>query len=127
MDPTGLGWNPFRRFARWLGSVGRTVVSAVIAAAVFVGTGGNIALAAAAFSYTNTFLTASAQGASWGRATGYGLASAGAAFAGGAIGGALGGSFGTFWAGVGAGIGAGAAGGATSAATLGGNIVSMVM
>ncbi len=121
-DPSGHSW--WKKIAQWLGPVGRTVVSAVIAAVVFVGvaiaSGGNVQLAAAsaagAFSFTNTFLNASAQGASFGRALAAGAVNGAAAF--GAV------YFG--WGagiGVGAAIGAsfGAAGGATSSAILGGD------
>ena len=88
--------------------------------AVGIATGGNVHLAAASaagvFSFTNTFLSASAQGASLGRALGVGVVNGAAAFGAvylgwgtGLIGGALiGASF-------------GAAGGATSSAILGGN------
>ncbi len=124
VDPTGLGWNPFRGIARALGKIGRVVVSAIVAAVTFVAvgiaTGGNVHLAAASaaamFSYTNTFLNASAQGASlgraWGAATVNGLAAFGAVYFGwnaGIVGATL----------IGAGFGA--AGGATSSAILGGN------
>ena len=121
-DPTGhRGWNPFRHLARLLGPIGRTIVSAVIAAVVFVVTlpaGPQVAAAsaAAAFSYTNTFLNASAQGASYWRATAAATVNGLAAFAAVYVG---------FYAGpvAGAAIGAsfGAASGAASAAILGGD------
>ncbi len=93
------------------------VVSAVAAAVVFVATGGNPAAAAATFSFTNTFLSAQAQGVSIGRSLAAATVSAAVSY----VGVSAGLGAGSTLAGAAIGASFGAAGGAATSAILGGS------
>jgi RHS repeat-associated protein len=113
-DPTGHSfWKKF-------GKILRQWVAPIAAAVVFVFTG-NVAAAAATYSYYATTGANLERGRGFFESTGRGALAAGATLAGAHIGGAIGGGYGTFWAGFGSAVGAGAAGGASSAGLSGGN------
>ncbi len=98
----------------------RQIVAPVAAVAVFVVSGGNVAAAAATYSYFATTGANLERGRGFFESAGRGLLAAGATFVGASIGGAIGGRFGIFWEGFGTAVGAGAVGGLLGG--IGGNL-----
>jgi len=114
-DPTG------HSFWKKAGKIIRQWVAPIAAVAVFFISGGNVALAAATYSYYATAGANLERGRGYFESVGRGILAAGATYAGARIGGGIGGGFGTFWEGFGTAVGAGAAGGASTAGLSGGD------